>query len=174
MRYQKKRGCGGHIISQHTWRTMDTSVIKSHNYLTIEVPNKRNTNTIQSMPARPVSRKCSAVRRDSSNENTSSNPLPGKLRYNAEEILKTSAPRSALVCDITQRRVEISYRRFGTTYWSLTQGTRNPERKSDRPSRKVGKRLPLQAGNNPEGFLGHPVAQGVSRLRLTMETRVLS
>jgi hypothetical protein len=28
--------------------------------------------------------------------------------------------------------------------------------------------------NNPEEFLCHPVAQGVCRLRLTMETRVLS
>jgi hypothetical protein len=28
--------------------------------------------------------------------------------------------------------------------------------------------------NNPEEFLGHPMAQGVSHLRLTMEIRVLS
>jgi hypothetical protein len=32
----------------------------------------------------------------------------------------------------------------------------------------------LTRHNNPEEFLGHPMAQGVSRLRLTTETRVLS
>jgi hypothetical protein len=33
--------------------------------------------------------------------------------------------RSALLCDITQRRVVSSYRSFGTTYWSHLQGSRS-------------------------------------------------
>jgi hypothetical protein len=36
--------------------------------------------------------------------------------------------RSALFWDITQRRVVIVYRRFGTTYPSHLQGSRSPRR----------------------------------------------
>ena len=35
---------------------------------------------------------------------------------------------SALLWDIKQRRVAVSYRRFGTTYWSLLQVSRSPRR----------------------------------------------
>jgi hypothetical protein len=70
--------------------------------------------------------------------------------------------RSALFWDITQRRVVILYRRFGTTYLSHLQGSRNPRRKpmkskekaffsdfltlgdgTDRLPRNVGTELPL-------------------------------
>jgi len=37
--------------------------------------------------------------------------------------------RSALLCDITQRIVVITYRRFRTNYLSNIQGSRNPRRK---------------------------------------------
>jgi hypothetical protein len=39
--------------------------------------------------------------------------------------------RSALLCDITERRVVILYRRFGTTYRSHLQGSRSPIRCSE-------------------------------------------
>jgi hypothetical protein len=40
--------------------------------------------------------------------------------------------RSALFWNITQRRVVIIYRRFGTTYLSHLQGSRSPTRKESR------------------------------------------
>jgi hypothetical protein len=49
--------------------------------------------------------------------------------------------RSALFCDVTQRTVVIPYRRFGTTYRSHLQGSRDP--------RYVGKELPPCAAYNP-------------------------
>jgi len=60
--------------------------------------------------------------------------------------------RSALVWDIMQRMVVISYRRFGTTCNFYIKGPRNPnsdffnlEYKTDRLSRNVAKNLPLHA-----------------------------
>jgi len=47
--------------------------------------------------------------------------------------------RTALLWVITQQVSVISYRRFGTTYRSHIQGSRD----LDRLSRSVGKKLPL-------------------------------
>jgi len=40
---------------------------------------------------------------------------------------KVNCITSSLLCDITQRRVAIPYRRFGTSYRSHMQGPRNPK-----------------------------------------------
>ena len=54
---------------------------------------------------------------------------------------------TALVWDITQRIGEISYRRFGTTYWSHIQDSRiqslNTDDGTARLFRNVGEKLPL-------------------------------
>jgi hypothetical protein len=61
--------------------------------------------------------------------------------------------KSVLFWDIMQRRVALLYRRFGTTYRSHLQGSRNQEDfdfftiedGTDTLSRNVGKGLPLDA-----------------------------
>jgi hypothetical protein len=60
--------------------------------------------------------------------------------------------RSALFWGIMQRRVVIIYRRFGATYRSHLQGSRNPlslEDGTDTLSRSVSKGLPLEAALYP-------------------------
>jgi hypothetical protein len=79
-----------------------------------------------------------------------------QIGFNPKSLLQASAAmqmRSALFWDITQRRVVILYRRFGTTYRSHFQGSRSlisfllgilaPW--TDTLSRNVGKWLPFDA-----------------------------
>jgi hypothetical protein len=66
-------------------------------------------------------------------------------------VTRSQAPaamvtRSALFWDITRRRMEIVYRRFGTTYWShLHGGLSVLEDGNDTLSRNVDKQLPHHA-----------------------------
>jgi hypothetical protein len=60
--------------------------------------------------------------------------------------------KTALFWVITQRVVVISYRRFGTTYWSHLQGSKSQEKEfltpyngTDRLFRNVGRKLPRRA-----------------------------
>jgi hypothetical protein len=76
---------------------------------------------------------------------------------------ESSFLRSALFWGITQHRVVILYRRFGTTYWSHLQGSRSPRRVysllfcdfltledgTNTSSRNVSKGLPLDAALHP-------------------------
>jgi hypothetical protein len=48
----------------------------------------------------------------------------GNIIFNLEKrIVKGYEMGSALFWDFTQRRMVVSYRRFGTTYWSHLQGS---------------------------------------------------
>jgi hypothetical protein len=60
-------------------------------------------------------------------------PPPQRKTYN------WNLTRSVPLCDITQHRVIILYRRFGTTYRSHLQGSRSLEDGTDMLSRNVGK-----------------------------------
>jgi hypothetical protein len=54
-------------------------------------------------------------------------PDLGKLIPQYKKYRKISTLRTAFFWVITQRVVEISYRRFGTTYRSLSSGVKNPK-----------------------------------------------
>jgi len=64
-----------------------------------------------------------------------------RMHYNAHRLGKML--RTALFWTITQRVVAIRYRRFGTTYPSHIQWSRNQNMEPDRLSRNVVKKLPL-------------------------------
>jgi hypothetical protein len=53
--------------------------------------------------------------------------LIGKMRFSLISGFHSDINDIALFWDITQRRVVIIYRRFGTTYGSHLQGSRSPK-----------------------------------------------